>query len=82
MLSLKNVLQHLKNLYEFSTKKICILTSDSNSSMKPESAVFIEAWYLKNEGAYFKERGITHIKFQNFVVFFLKTAKKHYLYDL
>ena len=34
----------------------------------------------KEGGAYFKGRGIIHIKFQNFVIFFLKIAKNNCLY--
>ena len=30
------------------------------------------------DGAYFNERGITHMKFQNFVIFFLEMTKNNY----
>ena len=32
------------------------------------------------DGAYFNERGITHMKFQNFVIFFLEMTKNNYYY--
>ena len=37
-------------------------------------------WHLKNGGARFKETWITHMKFQNFVTFFLKITKSNYHY--
>ena len=38
--------------------------------------------HLKDEGAYFKEKGINTMKFQNFEIFLLKITKNNYLYSV
>ena len=50
-------------------------------SLKLKGAALIGGESLKEGGSYFKERGIIHIKFENFVIFFLKITKNncHYI---
>ena len=42
----------------------------------------IGEWYLKERDAYFKVRGIIHLKFQNFVNFSLQVTISSYNYNI
>lgn len=49
---------------------------------KLESVTLIGALLLKEGDAYFKLRGIIHLKFQNFIVFSFKITLNNYHYGM
>ena len=53
-------------------------SSKNNSSENTFRTSYNKLPRLKEGGAYFKERGIIHLKFQNFVIFLLKVTKNNY----
>ena len=49
---------------------------------KLQDAALIVGWHFKEEGACFKARGITHMKFQNFLFFSFQITIDDYHYNV
>ena len=74
-------MRNLKNYLEVKKTNIVfpqIKTPDAYFILKHKGAVLIGGWRLKQGGAYFKDRKIIQMKFQNFVNISFQINNYHY----